>query len=762
MSRNKTLSTLITSLLLLSTLAIIQIPTTSSGSFTEENENFYGTMTPQTVTAGYDGKEVKFEFSITSNTTEGTDIDYVNVTLPTGWEFVSAECNNTWTATNSSTTVAFTSSGGSYDLVNGTTLLFNITANVLVGTGEWTIDCYDGGSTGTLLGTVTETVLVTPYFNAEISPDIVKSGSAYVFELTITHNTTLSSIYEVAVQYPSSGGWSFSDIVAYPQYWVFSHNTSANTITFTATGGNLISSGTSAVFSIEMILGEGASDGAWSVTALNTAMQQAAMSLTVTVDDDAPTISITAPADDARVCGSVWINATITEPNLQSWAIKINGTQVTTGTSNTISYSWNTSAYADGVYVINVTATDVVENIGSSSVSVTVDNTAPQLIEIKVRAYDESDTLIGEYEPIGDTIWIPNATSIRVNATFYDTASLSGYMYFNTTAVSFSNSTWLPTLSPQDVSTVTSMPVKINITDDLGNRYVHTWYVSKDFNPPSAITYTKYQLICSGIIIWGISATDEESVIVGYNVYINGSAEYITVDELASETWQQFDTHLYAFSGTLVVALSEYAGEYANITIAAVDGAENEMATAVYVGTIPDGTWHPVELYEGWNLFSLPLIPNSTSTSDIYSLILEQGADGVTVTYGFDNAAKTWVMNPTTMTDGEGYWIYMEAYDVIIVQGRSTPEPPALPTTYHLPAGWCLVGVTETSPVNAYDYVESLESGSYFRWLYVWDAETQSWSMVDTLEGSTGTLSPGQAFWIYLYVDQDLIPPIPD
>jgi len=759
MNKNKPISMLVVSLLLLSTLAIIYTPTASGGSFKAENQNFYGTMTPQVVTAGYDGKQVKFQFSITSNTTAGADIDYILVTLPDGWEVISAECNNTWAPTTDTDQVEF-SAGEGYALVNGTVLLFNITASVLVGTGEWTIECYDGGSEGTLLGSVTETVLVTPYFDAEISPDVVKSDDTYVFELTITHNTTLSSIYQVVVQYPSTGRWSFNDIVSYPQYWVFSHNTETHTITFTATGGNLISPGTSAVFSIAMTLEDAALDGVWSVTAVNTAMQQATISLTVDVDDTTPTVSITAPADSARVHGSVWINATITEPNLQSWAIRINGTQVTTGTTATIRYSWNTLTYTDGLYIINITATDVVGNIGYSYVSVTVDNSAPQLLEIKVKAYTDSME-IGEYTPIGDTIWIPNATGIRVKAAFYDTGSLSGYVYFNVTPVSFANNTWLPTTS-RDVSNVTSLPVKINITDDQGNRYVYTWYVRKDFNPPTAPTYTRYQLICGGIVIWGINATDEESAVVGYNVYINGSAEYIAVNELASTTWQHFDAHLYAFSRALVVDLSAYAGNPANITIAAVDGADNEKATTVYVGKIPAGTWYPVELYKGWNLFSLPLIPNSTSTSSIYSLILHQGAAGVTVTYGFDNTAKTWVMNPTTMRDGNGYWIHIKDYDVLIVQGRQTPEPPALPTTYHLPAGWCLAGFTETVEMDAYDYLESLEPGSYFRWLYVWNAETQSWSMVDTKEASTGALYPGQAFWIYLYVDQDLIPPIPD
>ncbi len=267
------------------------------------------------------------------------------------------------------------------------------------------------------------------------------------------------------------------------------------------------------------------------------------------------------------------------------------------------------------------------------------------------------------------------------------------------------------------------------------------------------------QPICGGAIIRTLTATDNVGVL-SFKVYINGTPVTVPLLRLQAQTLTNVDSHK-TFSGILILDLTSYADKTANITIAAVDYGANEGPGVSTTISVPKGTWYPIVLHPKWNLVSLPLIPNNTATSNIYSLILKQGASGVTVTYGFDNTAKSWVMNPTTMTDGKGYWIYMKAYDVLIVQGLPTPEPPALPTTYHLPAGWCLVGFTETISMDASDYVESLEQRSYFRWLYVWDAATQSWTMVDTKPESSGTLYPGQAFWIYLYTDQDLIPPIP-
>jgi hypothetical protein len=705
--KNKPISLIFMSLLVFSTLVIVYTPTVSSGSFKPMNKSFYGTLTPQVVTAGYNGKQVNFQFSITSNTTTGEYIDFINVTLPEGWTTVSAQCNTTWTPKCGTGYVNFTASDGN-ELVNGSKLFFNITASVLVGKGNWTIDCYYGTEP---LGTVTETVLVTPYFDAKISPSIVKSGYAYVFELKITHNTTLSSIYQVAVQYPSPDRWSFRDIVSYPQYWVFSHNTDTHTITFTATGGNLIAPGKSAIFSIEMNLESGASDGDWNVTAVNTAMQEATTSLTVDVDDTAPTVSITAPTDSARVHGNVWINASITETNLQSWVLKINGTQITTGTTATIRYLWNTLTYTDGTYIINITATDVVGNIGYKSVSVIVDNTAPQLLEIKVKAYVDGGE--HEYTPIGNTIWIPNATNIQVIAIFLDASGpLSGSIYFNMSSYSFANNTWLPTPS-YSVAGVTSIPVKINITDSVGNRFVQTWYVRKDFNPPSAPTYTRYQLICGGIIIWGINATDAESLVVGYNVYINGTEKYITTAQLVSTEWLPIPgTNIYSFSGALVLNLT--GAQWANITIATVDGAGNKKAAIIYAGKITKGTWYPVELYPEWNLISLPLVPANSSINNVLSLLLKEGLLESVWTY--DAETKTWHSyapgappDLTTMVDGKGYFIKVKAYNVLIVQGTEQPAPPATPRVYHVVPGWNLIGYKRLAESNVSDYLSGVD-----------------------------------------------------
>jgi hypothetical protein len=748
MRKNKPISLVFISLLVLSTLIIVYTPTVRSGSFTEPtNQYFYGTLSPQVVSEGYEGKSVKFQFSLTSNTTAAHNITKVVVTAPTGWTITAAECNDTWTTSIASppASVTFTNQTGSAMLSNGTLLLFNITANVKVGTGTWDITCSEKETEPpTSLGSVTKSVLVTPYFKAEISPSVVKSGDTYTFALKVTHNTTLSSIYMVNITYPTTGGWSYDDLVSMPEYWVIdSHDTANGIIVLRGTGGHFIAPGQSATFSFNMTLGTGASNGTWSVTCINTAMQNATATLTVAVDDTAPTVSITSPSA-GRVSGAVWINATITEAHLKEWVIKINGTQVTTGTTTTVSYQWNTTSYADASYVINVTATDVVGNIGFDDVTVEVDNTAPQLIEIVLGAFT-GGTWSGNYTPIGDVFWVPGTvTGIKINATFSDAGTLSGYVYFNVTAEVFTNNSWVPS-APYSISGVNSIPVKINITDDQGNRYVHTWTVSKDFNAPTTPTYTEYEAICGGMIIKGINSSDAESGISHYKIYINGTAEQITPAQLSSATWFASGGNLSSFSGVLVVNLTAYGGSIVNITITSVDNANMESNGTTIIKTIPVGKWHAIQLHKGWNLISLPLVPANSSIASVLSLLLKQGVLGSV--WHYDAETKMWHSyapgappDLITMVDGKGYFINVTAYNVLIVQGTEQPLPPATPPVYHVVPGWNLIGYKEIVSENVSTYLSGVD---YIR-VYSFDASTQTYTVLRPSDDMT----PGLGYWV--------------
>jgi hypothetical protein len=99
--------------------------------------------------------------------------------------------------------------------------------------------------------------------------------------------------------------------------------------------------------------------------------------ITVTVDnggapppDNPPVVTITSPANGATVSGTVSITTDVSDEDTLTADIYIDGTFVGAG-----SYSWDTTAYADGSYTIFADATDSASQTGSDQITVTVDNT---------------------------------------------------------------------------------------------------------------------------------------------------------------------------------------------------------------------------------------------------------------------------------------------------------------------------------------------------------------------------------------------------
>lgn len=104
------------------------------------------------------------------------------------------------------------------------------------------------------------------------------------------------------------------------------------------------------------------------------------VSVQVTSVDAAPITSITAPADGAAVSGTVNVTATATDDiGVTSLAIEIDGVQRASTTSATsLTYSWNTSAWANGPHTIVSKAGDTAGQVTTSTtVTVTVSNVAP-------------------------------------------------------------------------------------------------------------------------------------------------------------------------------------------------------------------------------------------------------------------------------------------------------------------------------------------------------------------------------------------------
>jgi hypothetical protein len=87
-------------------------------------------------------------------------------------------------------------------------------------------------------------------------------------------------------------------------------------------------------------------------------------------DSTGPTVTITSPANNAQVNGTVTLTATLGDDNVTDVAVMINGAIAATS----LPFQWDTTLVQDGNYVITVVASDCAYNAGSASILLKVRN----------------------------------------------------------------------------------------------------------------------------------------------------------------------------------------------------------------------------------------------------------------------------------------------------------------------------------------------------------------------------------------------------
>ncbi len=171
-----------------------------------------------------------------------------------------------------------------------------------------------------------------------------------------------------------------------------------------------------------------------------------------------------------------------------------------------------------------------------------------------------------------------------------------------------------------------------------------------------------------------------------------------------------------------------------------------------------------VQLYPGWNLVSLPVVPLSPVPKDVLAALIANGT--ITIVWSYSGSptpswksfnAKTGTGTLTSIMDGMGLWIFMTAPGVLNVEGYVIP-PAGFPPQYSLIAGWNLVGYKPQPDATVQEtvssYLPSLPISSYDATsIWVYDSSTGQWS-----RGDTTTLHPGQAFWILMKTPATLRP----
>jgi subtilisin family serine protease len=133
-------------------------------------------------------------------------------------------------------------------------------------------------------------------------------------------------------------------------------------------------------------------DGAHTIYGIatdNSNNSAASTGVPVVIDNTAPTVSITSPANSATVFGTVSINTNAADTgtginNVVFWLDGVGTTQLGTVSTAPYNFSWNSAGASNGGHTLTVVATDKVGNTTTSTtINVSVDNSiAPPTISL--------------------------------------------------------------------------------------------------------------------------------------------------------------------------------------------------------------------------------------------------------------------------------------------------------------------------------------------------------------------------------------------
>lgn len=187
---------------------------------------------------------------------------------------------------------------------------------------------------------------------------------------------------------------------------------------------------------------------------------------------------------------------------------------------------------------------------------------------------------------------------------------------------------------------------------------------------------------------------------------------------------------------------------FSRITVTPSGEVEEEVIPADAVipatVTVEQGVFEKesIDLVEGWNLISLPLIPLDSDIDVVLAGILD---DVISVWYwagSWDTFVPGAPSDLHSMADGKAYWINMEAAQTLNLAGTEMPKGAELPPTYDVVAGWNMVGVKSTNNVTALDYLYGTD---YVR---IYGFKDGAWFTIPGPNYNTPEMVPGLGYWV--------------
>ncbi|HEY90580.1 MAG TPA: hypothetical protein G4O07_01980 [Dehalococcoidia bacterium] len=484
------------------------------------------------------------------------------------------------------------------------------------------------------------------------------------------------------------------------------------------------------------------------------------------VDNVSPTIDNLTPADGAMVTTvtptiSASLNDDLAGIDTDSVVMTVDGIVVTAVvTPTSVSYT-PTTDLTENSHAVTVDASDMTGNPATqASWSFTVDITAPgitgQEATPPVVKPNEENTIVF-------TAGVTDATS-GVDSVTIDLSSIGG----SATAEMLDDGVAPDAVAADDtytaditVTIVTEGTYSLTVTaaDAAGNEAFAdvALVVSSDIVDPvitdPVITYKYGTSVPPGDTV-DISATVTDNV--GMGTVTATCDAFDAVDNTIPLT---AGSDIY--TGTAKIISDTKWGDYP-VTITAQDAKGNEAEDTSLTITVEAGaTGAEIVMAEGWNLISLPLIPDDADITVVISdtTLASGDTSSVGIVRAYDPATGDFPFYKPSdgsgalaeMRDGQGYWVFMNEADTLTVTGREWPVPPDVPPFYTVVEEWNLIGFKSLIDMDDTEYLVSFTA---YPVLWSYDADVGQYTNV-----KGDTMEVGHGFWLWATGAGTIVPP---
>jgi hypothetical protein len=418
--------------------------------------------------------------------------------------------------------------------------------------------------------------------------------------------------------------------------------------------------------------------------------------------------------------------------------------------NNTSDNNWEatrtmTSEDEEGVVSFTIDFVDLAGNSGDEVAevtdgggSVTFDKTAPT-VEITSPNADER---VNGSTPVELTITEDNQDITECSVNSSDFVSCSS-------GVSMTAITGFDALSQGEFT------LTVRHTDEAGNVGDSDIDLVKDSIAPTVEDHTP-----------GINAVNVEgdTITIQFSEAVNATVSQITLNP--NESFAISGSETDSITLTTDDSLDSNTTYTATVTTDVTDLAGNNLEEE-YEWSFTTATLYDISLVSdkgGWNLISLPIVPNDTDISTV----LGDAEDDIDVVWTYDpdniNADDSgWLVyngdsetsNLDKMTAGYGYWMSVTSDTNISGSGGLLTAGPTTPPSRNLINGWNLIGYYQIPGEDSSTKEEAFSSigtaGVDYTSLWGFDNDNGGFESVDTI-------NPGDAFWISLPEEKSYTP----